>query len=204
MKKKILMITVAALLIILSIAGTSMAYFTDTDEKTNTFTAGKVDITLTYANDLDAIQKVYPSQNFDIDATITVAADSESAYVGAIITLEKAGGISTIITDDGAGDTAAISEFLVGLTTSGYTVKYVPTTDGYKVYVLNTAVVAANGTAKIFTDLKIPNAWDKDEVAIFKDMSLTVKAYAVQSAGFEAADAATAMKAAVTDWADFN
>ena len=44
MKKKILMITVAALLIILSIAGTSMAYFTDTDEKTNTFTAGKVDI----------------------------------------------------------------------------------------------------------------------------------------------------------------
>ena len=204
MRKKIFMITMAALIIILSIASASMAYFTDVDSKTNVFTAGKVDITLTYANELDATQKVYPSQNFDIDATITVAADSEPAYVGAIITLAKTGGISTIITDDGDGDTVAIGELLPGLTTTGYTVKYVETADGYKVYVLNTAVVAASGTTKIFEDLKIPNEWDKDEIEVFKGMSIQVKAYAVQSAGFEAADAATAMKAAFPDWTDFN
>ena len=48
MKKKIFLFTLAACLIILSIAGSSLAYFTDTDAKTNVFTAGNVDITLKY------------------------------------------------------------------------------------------------------------------------------------------------------------
>ena len=46
MKKKIFGITLAVCLIVLSIASTTMAYFTDTDTKTNVFTAGNVDIML--------------------------------------------------------------------------------------------------------------------------------------------------------------
>lgn len=202
MRKKIFMITMAALIIILSIASASMAYFTDVHTKTNVFTAGNVDITLTYATELEDTQSVYPSQNFDIDATITNIG-SENAYVGAIITLTNTGGIKTIITPDGANDTVAISKILVGLETSGNTVKYREITDGYEIYVVNPSIVAKNGTAVIFTDLKIPNEWNHDEMNVFKGVSFTVKAYATQSAGFEngAVDAIT--KAFVSEWANY-
>ena len=204
MKKKIFMIAMAALLIILSVAGASMAYFTDVKEKTNVFTSGNVEITLTYANELEDTQHVYPSQSFDVDATITNVG-SEKAYVGAIITLTKAGGISTIITPDGAGDTVASTDILVGLTENGNTVKYREITDGYEIYVVNPTEVAGNGVGKavIFNDLKIPNEWNREEMNVFKGVSFTVKAYATQSAGFEngAADALT--KAFVTAWENY-
>ena len=49
MKKKIFGITLAVALIVLSIAGTSLAYFSDTETATNTFTSGEgIMIKLTY------------------------------------------------------------------------------------------------------------------------------------------------------------
>ena len=47
MKKKILVLCVVLALAATTIIGGTLAYFTDTDNKTNTFTVGKVDITLT-------------------------------------------------------------------------------------------------------------------------------------------------------------
>lgn len=46
MKRKIVTICLAAVLVIIAVAGASLAYLTDTDEKTNTFTVGDVNITL--------------------------------------------------------------------------------------------------------------------------------------------------------------
>lgn len=46
MKKKILTISLCAALVAIAIVGASLAYFTDTDEATNTFTAGGVKIAL--------------------------------------------------------------------------------------------------------------------------------------------------------------
>lgn len=203
MKKKIFIIALVICVVVLSIASASTAYFTDVDEKTNTFTAGNVDITLTYANALEDTQSVYPSQNFDIDATITNVG-SEKAYVGAIITLTKAGGISTIITPDGANKPVAIKDILVGLEASGYTVKYKAITGGYEVYVVNPAEVAKDGTAVIFTDIKIPAEWDNAEMTAFKDVKIKVKAYATQTVGFATNDAETALTTAFADWAAYS
>lgn len=46
MKRKIVTVCLAAVLVIIAVAGASLAYLTDTDEKTNTFTVGDVNITL--------------------------------------------------------------------------------------------------------------------------------------------------------------
>ena len=47
MKKKILTAALAVCMLATLVIGASLAYFTDTDSKTNTFTVGNVDITLT-------------------------------------------------------------------------------------------------------------------------------------------------------------
>ena len=45
-KKKIISICLAVCLIAIAVTGFSLAYFTDNDSKTNTFTVGNVDIEL--------------------------------------------------------------------------------------------------------------------------------------------------------------
>ena len=79
-----------------AITGTSLAYLTDKDDQVNTFTSGKVDITLDESKvELDAdgylsgyngtpsddhsYGKMYPGQVITKDPTITVTADSEKA-----------------------------------------------------------------------------------------------------------------------------
>ena len=47
MKKKVTAIALAVCILAVAVIGATMAYFTDTDSKTNTFTFGKVDIDLT-------------------------------------------------------------------------------------------------------------------------------------------------------------
>lgn len=108
MKKKIFAIALAASIAVLAIAGTSMAYFTDTKQYTNVFTAGKVDITLTEAvaaknattgnieiadvNDrisfnADTVYNpLFPQQKIAKDPTIKNIG-TEEAYFGAIITI---------------------------------------------------------------------------------------------------------------------
>lgn len=47
MKKKILALTLCVVMAAIAIVGGTLAYFTDTDKATNTFTAGNIDIDLT-------------------------------------------------------------------------------------------------------------------------------------------------------------
>ena len=113
MKKKILAIVLCVAMLAIAIVGGTMAYFTDTDEVTNTFTAGKVGIRLdeaiveedtdvesdTYGDLIpvsggdrttsDATQgyHLYPAMTVTKDPTITVDSDSEDAFVAAKVTV---------------------------------------------------------------------------------------------------------------------
>lgn len=218
MKKKIFVISLAVCLLALSIAGTSMAYFTDVEEATNTFTAGNVDISLTYttetaddeANPSTPINitntKLYPGDVYKVDAAISNIG-TENAYVGAIITLTNATNtLSEIITLD-VKDAGAIPSELKDLFTKlekdGYSVQYKTVTNGYEIYVIKTAALAAkNGvtvdSAVIFESLVIPTTWDNAQMQVFKDTKLTIKAYATQTKGFEN-DPAKALKTAFKD-----
>lgn len=80
MKKKILTLCLVLALFAAAMIGGTLAYFTDTDNKTNTFTVGKVDITLTEPAWKEEEAKLIPGRVIPKNPTITVAADSERAY----------------------------------------------------------------------------------------------------------------------------
>ena len=226
MKKKIFSIALVACIVILSIAGASVAYFTDTDDVTNVFTVGNVDIQLTEAKvmtdgngwhivavdpeervastdmDYKEIRTLWPGQTVHKDPTIENIG-SEKAYVGAKITLS---GASSLLANE-----EAVLAFLSGgaLAESNNTVVY--TTDGSDVVVyvvIATALDDANDTdpdavkeVMLFETVVIPAGWNNAQMARLEDFSIKVEAFATQEAGFANADAALA--AAFPDVFDF-
>ena len=77
MKKKILVLCLVVALAVTAVVGGSLAYFTDTDEAANTFTTGKVDITLNETFSQNA--KLLPGK--DIAKIVNVTNNAEDAYV---------------------------------------------------------------------------------------------------------------------------
>lgn len=75
MKKKIVALCLCIAMLTIAIAGGTLAYFTDTDAKTNTFTVGNVDIKLEEPNwDTDGSEdapEVYPGEALAKDPTVT-------------------------------------------------------------------------------------------------------------------------------------
>ena len=199
MKKKILTVALAACLLVLSIAGSSIAYFTDTDAKSTTFTMGDVDIALTYAS--IETTKLFPSQTYANPAVIENIGDDE-AYVGAVITISGAN-IENVLDDTSASGNipVAVESFLQGLNANK-----IKNVDGdIVIYVIMSDALAAGQTATIFSALNIPAEWTKDEMEIFVGSTITVTAYATQVPGFANAEAAltTAFKNLSTPWDNY-
>ena len=200
MKKKIFVIALIACLAVLSVAGSSIAYFTDTEAYTNVFTAGDVDIALTANGQVvneSALSltdnKVYPGQTIAKNVVITNTG-SENAYVGAVITLTRGtnGTVSgDIITKEGdvaegaaANDIpVAVTKLITGLTKSGYDVRVAD--DGLTIYVIKNEAIANGQTANVFTNVVIPASWDNAQMALFNNVKLNVTAYATQEVGFD-------------------
>ena len=80
MKKKLTAIFLCVALVAIAIVGASLAYFTDTDAKTNVFTTGQVDITLNETFDEDNA-KLLPGDKNAIAKVINVTNNKEDAYV---------------------------------------------------------------------------------------------------------------------------
>ena len=78
MKKKILVLCLVVALAVTAVVGGTLAYFTDTDAKTNTFTTGKVDITLNETFN-EQTAKLLPGK--DIAKIVNVTNNEEDAYV---------------------------------------------------------------------------------------------------------------------------
>lgn len=130
MKKKIIALCVCVMMLTVAIAGGTLAYFTDEAELTNTFTAGKVEISLTEAvvdkddnGDLVATgertsesqeYKLYPAQTVTKDPTITLSSDSEDSYVAAILTVKDNGGDIEALIGTGYENLLGIHEILSG------------------------------------------------------------------------------------------
>ena len=91
MKKKKTLLA-ASIMLLIFIVGGAIAYFTDTDTKTNTFTIGNVDITLTEtgwdaladsnSNDIpDNAENMLPGQSVTKDPTVNNVSTKSDAYV---------------------------------------------------------------------------------------------------------------------------
>lgn len=84
--KKLIALAAAGVLALTGIIGGTVAYFTDTDDATNVITMGKVDVDLEEPGWEDP-DDVKPGDQYMKDPQITVAADSEDAYIRAKVTI---------------------------------------------------------------------------------------------------------------------
>lgn len=106
-KSKALLLTLCAVLLIAASVLGTMAYLTSTDTVTNTFTIGKVEITL---DETDVTNpngprvkansyKLMPGTTYTKDPTVTVKAGSEESYVRMKVTFNNATKIIALCTD---------------------------------------------------------------------------------------------------------
>lgn len=202
MKKKILVACLCVALAMLTIAGTTLAYLTSQDKVENTFTVGKVAITLDEAkvdnlgNPLneagkpvddvkdahrqkDNSYKLMPGHEYIKDPTVHVTAKSENSW----IFVEVKNGISTFE----AAKSAAYTPIADQITANGWTALDGVTDVYYREYTQNDAQVDYT----VFSNFQMDDnantvkGWDQISSSTTK---VTVTAYAVQMDGFKTAD----------------
>jgi len=198
-KAKKILVMVAALALTAAIAvGGTLAYLTSTTETVeNTFTVGKVKITLdeAVADEYGVVEdyddrtdgneyKLIPGHNYKKDPTVHVVAGSEECY----LFVEVVNGISGIEADTTVADQMAAK---------GWT-----QVEG-NIYVYNETVDAREAEEPIdvvvFEEFTLA---DDADVASYADdegnvtANITIKAYAVQADGFEDSTAAEIWDAA--------
>lgn len=199
--KALLLSLCAVLLVAASVLGT-MAYLTDDDQVVNTFTVGKVAITLdeldtdsdnneddnrVYGEGDDAVvrdkangYKLLPGHEYDKDPIIHVDANSENCYLFVKVVNE----IAEIEADTKVADQMT--------KTYGWTVvegaNGIAAGEVLYVYTNKTEEpvdVAGGIDVDVFKTFKIKGSVTNAELATYKDKTITVTAYAVQKDGFE-------------------
>lgn len=194
-KKKILALVLCMVLLVASSVFGSYAYLTDSEVVENTFTVGKVAITLdeldvdndentadnvTYGEEDDVQVRdraneyhLIPGRTYTKDPIIHVAADSEDCWLFVAIKNE----IETI-----EGDTTIADQ----MENNGWTA--VAGENG--VYAYN-EIVSAGADVVVFESFTIDgNGVDNDMIAEYEGKSIKVAACAVQAAGFGTAEEA--------------
>ena len=209
MKKKLLIMSVAMVLVCAFAVGMTIAYLTSTDEVVNTFTVGNVQIELDEA-EVDAYgkpvgspaprvtgnsYKLIPGHTYTKDPTVTVLSGSESSYIKMTVTVTKSDVLDDIFAPNGADLTSIFDGY------DGTTWIYKDITEDnenktrtYEFW-YKTAVDAREDAVKLeplFTSIVVPNFITGDQLAELQTMTITVNAYAIQADGFANAEAAWA------------
>ncbi len=200
-KKKVFALALSVCIVVLSIAGSSIAYFTDTETYTNTFTSGKVDISLKVGDvtvnetNHSVADKAVPGTTIERVTSISVNSGSEDAYLGAVITIN---GGTTLLTSNPSGDNGKIYAANLFKNIQGSVTVEDAKTDGlhtgFIVRIVFTGEYSVNGTGttstNVFDGISIPGTWDQANIETFKNVTLNIVAYGVQSEGLASADAA--------------
>lgn len=196
-KIKALTLALCAVLLVVTTVFVTMAFLTSTDEVKNTFTVGKVKITLDEADvdqygeetaDADRVKeneyKLIPGKTYTKDPTVHVDATSEDCYL--FVTIKN--GLDTDGTINGL---EANGWALVADTTNVYCYYGV---DAEGKLNADKAIVSAGESKKVFDTFTFG---DEADPATYEAAAITVTAYAVQADGFEG-------KTTAETWAVFN
>lgn len=183
-KKKILSVALAASLAAVAVVSSSLAYFTDTETKTNEFTVGNVDITLTEEKwDADLNNKdLIPGKTIPKDPTITVDADSETAYT--FMKVELSDDFVDLLTayataEDIKDPAQVIDDWFV----SEVQPKVMEMGDNYVILgVLSPK--AAGESVTYFDEVTIPAAVTQEMIKADDVYTIDITAYAIQAEGF--------------------
>ncbi len=178
MKKRKTIIAAVVLLLVLLIGG-AIAYFTDTDDATNVFTIGNIQISLDESNWVDANgQNVMPGDVIAKDPTIT----NDSAANGAYVFMKVEAPCSE--------DDPAIELFtLNGVSSAWYLMTPGTCTSGKitKVYAYGTStamteLTAGTTTPALFSGVTVNTAID-GTTTLPSSLNVNVYAYGIQSQG---------------------
>lgn len=185
-KTKALALALCAVLLVVTTVFVTMAFLTSKDTVTNTFTVGKVTITLdeadvksdgTYVSNKDARvdaneYKLIPGHTYIKDPTIHVADDSEECWL--FVKVENG-----LANAEAEGATSIESQ----MAAKGWA-----KVEGTDVYAYATKQVAGADVV-VFDSFKIAGTTD---VSQYEDAEIVVTAYAIQADGFATAAAAWA------------
>lgn len=169
-KRKIVSLCLAAVLVVMAIAGATVAYFTDTDSKDNTFTVGNVDITLaepSWNTNGQESDDVYPGEPLAKDPTVTNSGKNPCFVRISVANLDQFGT---------KGDITYRTDYVAGKLGTDWVLH----TDGYFYY---TKVLAVGETTDaLFDQIVMPTGLTGNETTL----PITVTAQAVQAQGAKA------------------
>lgn len=194
MLRKLLLLTSSALLLVSLTVGVTLAYLTDTDSVTNTFTVGNVAITLDEApigEDGDAVAgervkenkyHLLPGQKYHKDPTVHVDANSEDGWL-------------FVKVENGIKDIEAPVDNIAQQMEGAFTLL-----EGYEdIYAYNW-IVSAGQDINVFSSFVIDGSVDNETLAKYADAKIVVSAYMVQAAGFDTAAEALATVGIPDEW----
>lgn len=202
-KRKALLLTFCAvLLVVASVLGT-IAYLTANDTVTNTFTVGRVAINLDEAKvteDGKAVTpaervkenryKLLPGHTYTKDPMVTVLKGSESSYIKMTVTFTKAKELDDIFAPNGANLTSIFKGYdSDNWIAKSNTKNAVTNTRTYEFW-YKEAVGAPNADVALdalFDSITVPSTINNDQLKTIGDMMITVNAYAIQADGFDTA-----------------
>lgn len=183
MKKKIVSLCLVVALIAVAVIGGTLAYFTDTDSATNTFTVGNVDISLTedqWVAPTAAEPGVAYAKNpvvsnigaNDAWVRVNVTLSDYAAFAGAAEANEITD-LATIFAGHDENKWALVGAPVVDEAANTVTYSYY-----YK-----TILAPGTNTGALFTSVTIPAAFDNEDMAALgDDFTISITADAIQTA----------------------
>ena len=204
-RKALLLSLCAVLLVVASVMGT-MAYLTSTDEVKNTFTVGSVAIKLdeaeantdgTLVPNADRVKansyKLLPGHTYNKDPMVTVLKGSEASYVKMTVTFSKASALDAIFDPTGADLTNIFNGYdSANWIYKGNTKDAAADTRTYEFWYKEavSAPTADVALDALFDSITVPGAITNKQLATIEGMTITVNAYAIQADGFDNAEEA--------------
>lgn len=212
-KTKALALFLSAVLLVVTTVFTTMAYLTSkTDVVKNTFTYGKVAITLDeapvdlYGNIVTGNRraenkyKLIPGHEYVKDPTVHVAADSEESYIRMIVTITDLEDVKAVLGKDTTTGYFLPQNFVKGwdnsvwVTTGVVDEKNNTATYEFRYYktVSTVGKTAVTDLEALFTDIVMPDGVKNADIVKLAEMEIDIVAHAIQADGFESADEAWA------------
>lgn len=131
--------------------------------------------------------KLLPGHAYNKDPMVTVLKDSESCYVKMTVTFSKANELDAIFAPAGADLTSIFNGYdSANWIAKGDTKDATANTRTYEFWYKET-VDGSNGNIALdalFDSITVPGTITNEQLATIKDMTITVKAYAIQADGF--------------------
>lgn len=200
-RKKILILAASTLTAAAIAVGGTLAYFTSTKTATNTFTVGKISISMDEAavkhdginwvanTDVDRVTEgntytsVMPGSELTKDPTITVTKGSEDCYVGMKIVVSNFTASAKTVCDAAFNDDKLLNGW-----------KVVKNDGNGTYYLARTASISkSDSDYKVdpaFTNIQIPETFTTEDITLLGSFNIEVTGGAIQAAGFTDAEGA--------------